>query len=87
MQVMGPDVNESDLTFTVNEEGNIRFGLGGVKGVGEGAVEAIVNERKANGKYKSMFDMIERVNLNACNKRAVRVPPQRDEFTFLALRA
>ena len=71
MQVMGPDVNESDLTFTVNAEGNIRFGLGGVKGVGEGAVEAIVNERKANGKYKSMFDLIERVNLNACNKRAV----------------
>jgi DNA polymerase-3 subunit alpha len=71
MQVMGPDVNESDLTFTVNAEGNIRFGLGGVKGVGEGAVEAIVNERIANGKYKSMFDLIERVNLNACNKRAV----------------
>jgi len=71
MQVMGPDVNESDLTFTVNLEGNIRFGLGGVKGVGEGAVEAIVNERKTNGKYKSMFDLIERVNLNACNKRAV----------------
>ncbi len=71
MSVMGPDVNESDLTFTVNDEGNIRFGLGGVKGVGEGAVEAIVNERKANGKYKSMFDLIERVNLNACNKRAM----------------
>lgn len=71
MQVMGPDVNESDLTFTVNVEGNIRFGLGAIKGVGEGAVEAIVNERKANGKYKSMFDLIERVNLTACNKRAV----------------
>ena len=71
MSVMGPDVNESDLTFTVNSEGNIRFGLGGVKGVGEGAVEAIVNERKANGKFKSMFDFIERVNLTACNKRAM----------------
>jgi len=71
MSVMGPDVNESDLTFTVNSEGNIRFGLGGVKGVGEGAVEAIVNERKANGKYKSMFDLIERVNLTSCNKRAM----------------
>jgi DNA polymerase-3 subunit alpha len=71
MSVMGPDVNESDLTFTVNNEGNIRFGLGGVKGVGEGAVEAIVNERKVNGKYKSMFDLIERVNLTACNKRAM----------------
>jgi DNA polymerase-3 subunit alpha len=71
MQVMGPDVNESDLTFTVNADGNIRFGLGAIKGVGEGAVEAIVNERKTNGKYKSMFDLIERVNLTACNKRAV----------------
>jgi DNA polymerase-3 subunit alpha len=71
MKVLGPDVNESDLTFTVNVDGNIRFGLGGVKGVGEGAVEAIVEERKANGKYKSMFDLAERVNLTACNKRAM----------------
>ena len=71
MSVMGPDVNESDLNFTVNNEGNIRFGLGGVKGVGEGAVEAIVNERKANGKFKGLFDFMERVNLTACNKRAV----------------
>ncbi|MDO9153870.1 MAG: DNA polymerase III subunit alpha [Paludibacter sp.] len=69
MSVMGPDVNESDLTFTVNKDGNIRFGLGGVKGVGEGAVIAIVDERKKNGKYKSVFDFIERVNLTACNKR------------------
>ncbi|MDP4238404.1 MAG: DNA polymerase III subunit alpha [Bacteroidota bacterium] len=71
MNVLGPDVNESDLTFTVNSEGNIRFGLGGVKGVGEGAVEAIVNERKTNGKYAGMFNLIERVNLTACNKRAI----------------
>lgn len=71
MSVMGPDVNESDLTFTVNKEGNIRFGLGGVKGVGEGAVLAIVEERNKNGKFTSVFDFIERVNLTACNKRAV----------------
>jgi DNA polymerase-3 subunit alpha len=71
MKVLGPDVNESDLTFTVNQAGNIRFGLGGIKGVGEGAVIAIVNERKQNGKFKSMFDFVERVNLNACNKKAV----------------
>jgi DNA polymerase-3 subunit alpha len=71
MNVLGPDVNESDLTFTVNAEGNVRFGLGGIKGVGEGAVEAIVNERNTNGKYTSMFDLIERVNLTACNKRAM----------------
>ncbi len=71
MSVMGPDVNESDLTFTVNKDGNIRFGLGGVKGVGEGAVIAIVEERKKNGKYKSVFDFIERVSLTACNKRTI----------------
>ena len=71
MSVMGPDVNESDLTFTVNKDGNIRFGLGGVKGVGEGAVIAIVDERNKNGKFKSVFDFIERVNLTACNKRTI----------------
>jgi DNA polymerase III subunit alpha len=71
MKVLGPDVNESDLTFTVNREGNIRFGLGGVKGVGEGAVEAIVNERNANGKFTGLFNFIERVNLTSCNKRAM----------------
>jgi DNA polymerase-3 subunit alpha len=71
MNVLGPDVNESDLNFTVNDDGNIRFGLGGIKGVGEGAVMAIVEERMRNGKFKSMFDFVERVNLNACNKKAV----------------
>ncbi len=71
MSVMGPDVNESDLTFTVNKDGNIRFGLGGVKGVGEGAVIAIVDERNRNGKFKSVIDFIERVNLTACNKKTI----------------
>ena len=70
INVLGPDVNESDLTFTVNSQGNVRFGLGGIKGVGESAVEAIVLERNA-GRFKSMFDFIERVNLTACNKRAI----------------
>lgn len=67
--VKGPDVNESDLTFTVNKEGNIRFGLGGIKGVGTGAVEAIVNEREKNGPFSGIFDFVERVNLTACNKK------------------
>lgn len=71
MNVLGPDVNESDLTFTVNKDGNIRFGLGGIKGVGEGAVEAIVEERNKNGKFKGVFDFIERVNLAACNKKTI----------------
>ena len=71
IQVLEPDVNESDLNFTVNSEGNIRFGLGGIKGVGEGAVEAIISERQKNGKYKDIFDFLERVNLSACNRKTV----------------
>ena len=69
--VKGPDVNESELNFTVNQKGEIRFGLGGIKGVGEGAVESLVNERKANGPFKSIFDFLERVNLTACNKKTI----------------
>ncbi len=71
LMVKGPDVNESELNFTVNQKGEIRFGLGGIKGVGEGAVESLVNERKANGPYKSIFDFLERVNLSACNKKTI----------------
>ncbi|GHT53559.1 DNA-directed DNA polymerase [Bacteroidia bacterium] len=67
--VKGPDVNESELNFTVNKEGNIRFGLGGVKGVGTSAVEAIIREREENGAFKNIFDFVERVNLTACNKK------------------
>jgi DNA polymerase-3 subunit alpha len=69
--VKGPDVNESELNFTVNKEGNIRFGLGGVKGVGASAVEAIVKERNANGPFTNIFNFVERVNLTACNKKNV----------------
>lgn len=69
--VKGPDVNESELNFTVNKNGEIRFGLGGIKGVGRGAVEAIVEERAANGPFKSIFDFVERVSLTACNKKNI----------------
>lgn len=71
LKVKGPDVNESELNFTVNPAGEIRFGLGGVKGVGEGAVEAIVQERYKNGNYKNIFDFMERVNINACNRKSI----------------
>lgn len=67
--VLGPDVNESTYKFTVNKNGEIRFGLGAVKGVGVGAVEAIVNERKENGNFVSIFDLTKRVDLRAANKR------------------
>ena len=69
IKVLGPDVNESNLKFTVNAEGNIRFGLGAIKGVGESAVQSIVENREKDGPYKGIFDFVQRVNLNACNKK------------------
>ncbi len=71
VQVLGPDINESSYRFTVNAKGEIRFGLGGVKGVGEAAVEAIVNERKLNGPYKSVFDVCKRIDLRQANKKTI----------------
>ncbi len=71
MKVLGPDINESNLKFTVNAQGNIRFGLGAVKGVGESAVQAILDERQKNGPFQSIFDLVERVNLTACNRKNI----------------
>jgi len=71
INVLGPDVNESFLKFSVNKEGHIRFGLAAIKGVGEGAVNNIVEERSANGGFKDIFDFVERVNLTSCNKKNI----------------
>ena len=71
IQVLGPDVNESILKFSVDKEKNIRFGLGAIKGVGESAVQNIIEERERNGKYKDIFDFVERVNLSSCNKKNI----------------
>ena len=67
--VLGPDVNESDQHFTVNSAGEIRFGLGAIKGTGEAAVQAIVAERK-DVPYEDLFDFAVRVNLRAVNKKS-----------------
>ncbi len=67
--VLGPDINESTFNFVVNDKGEIRFGLGAIKGVGEGAVENIVREREINGPYKNIFDFAKRVSLRNVNKR------------------
>jgi DNA polymerase III subunit alpha len=69
--VLGPDINESAFNFVVNDKGEIRFGLGAVKGVGEGAVETIVSEREENGPYKNIFDFMQRISLRAVNKRVL----------------
>lgn len=71
VQVLGPDVNESIMKFSVNRRGDIRFGLGAVKGVGENAVQAIIDERTKNGPFTSIFDFVQRVNLLACNRKNV----------------
>ncbi|MDO5654637.1 MAG: DNA polymerase III subunit alpha [Flavobacteriaceae bacterium] len=71
LAVLSPDVNESEMNFNVNSKGGIRFGMAAVKGVGEGAVEAILKEREKNGRFENIFDFVQRVDLSACNKRAI----------------
>ena len=70
IEVLGPDINESYYKFSVNKQGAVRFGMGAIRGVGEGAVKAIVNERKENGNFSSIFDLTKRVDLRAANKKA-----------------
>lgn len=71
IKVLGPDVNESLLKFSVNMHGDIRFGLGAIKGVGESAVVNILNEREKNGPFKDIFDFVQRVNLSSCNRKNI----------------
>ena len=71
VKVLGPDVNESNLKFSVNYHGDIRFGLGAIKGVGESAVQSILDERRKNGEFKNIFDFVQRVNLSACNRKNI----------------
>ncbi|MCF1420516.1 DNA polymerase III subunit alpha [Mangrovimonas futianensis] len=70
LNVLGPDVNESFYKFSVNKDNAVRFGMGAIKGVGHGAVKTIVENRKENGPYKSIFDLAKRIDLRAANKRA-----------------
>lgn len=70
VQVLGPDVNESDIKFSVNTQGEVRFGLSGIKGVGEKAVESIIEERLEKGMYKDLYDFARRSNTRTVNKKA-----------------
>lgn len=69
--VKGPDVNESRAKFSVNKSGEIRFGLAAIKGVGLNAVQSILDERDAHGEFKSVYDLVERVNLSTCNRKVL----------------
>ena len=70
LEVLGPDVNESYHKFSVNDKGAVRFGMGAVKGVGGNAVATIVEHRKKEGKFTSIFDVAKRIDLRAANKKA-----------------
>lgn len=71
LKVYGPDINESNNGFTVNDQGEIRFGYSGMKGVGDNAIESIIEERNKNGAYKNVFDLVKRVNLKALTKKTM----------------
>ncbi len=71
IKVLGPDINESLKGFAVNAAGEIRFGLGGLKGVGEAAVESIIAERKEGGTFKDPFDFMKRINQRTVNKKTL----------------
>ncbi len=71
IKVLGPDINESLKGFAVNQKGEIRFGLGGLKGVGDAAVDNIIAEREKNGWYTDMFDFIKRVLQKNVNKKSL----------------
>jgi DNA polymerase-3 subunit alpha len=71
IEVSGPDINESIRGFSPNKKGVIRFGLGGLKGVGDNAIDNLIQERKANGEYKNIFDFIKRVNQKSVNKKSL----------------
>lgn len=71
LNVKGPDVNESLVDFSVNKKGDIRYGLGAVKGVGVAAVESLILERDKNGPFVSIFDFMRRMNLRTVNKKVM----------------
>jgi DNA polymerase-3 subunit alpha len=70
IEVLGPDVNESFFKFSVNKNNAVRFGMGAIKGVGQNAVRTIVDHRKDEGEFKSIFDLAKRIDLRAANKKA-----------------
>lgn len=71
IKVLGPDVNESIGDFSVNANGDIRFGMAAIKGVGSNVVEGIVAERTENGKFSGVFDLAKRLDSKSINKKSL----------------
>ncbi|MDB5227640.1 MAG: polymerase subunit alpha [Bacteroidota bacterium] len=77
---LGPDINESDVKFSVNKAGEIRFALSAIKGCGENAVSSILEEREKNGSFRNIFDLTKRINLRAANKKNLEALAQAGAF-------
>ena len=73
IEILAPCVNESEINFSVNEHGQIRFGLSAIKGMGEAAAQAIIDEREAHGPYADIFDLLDRVDMKAINRKNLEV--------------
>ena len=82
IEVLPPDVNESNMFFTVVGP-NIRFGLGAVKGVGESAVESVLEARQKIGRFSSLLQFCEEVDLRACNKKVLEALIKSGSFDFV----
>ena len=84
IKVLSPDVNESMLRFSSNAAGDIRFGLGAIKGVGEAAAMSIITEREKNGPYKDIFDFFERINYSVINRKCIENMAYAGSFDAIA---
>ena len=73
IEILAPCVNESDIDFSVNEKGQIRFGLSAIKGMGEAAAQAIIDEREAHGSFADIFDLLDRIDMKALNRKNLEV--------------
>jgi DNA polymerase-3 subunit alpha len=71
LQVLPPDINHSDIRFTVPADGQIRYGLGAIKGVGEGMLESVLGERSRAGPFRDLFDFCSRIDTRKANKRVL----------------
>jgi DNA polymerase III alpha subunit len=82
IKILPPDINESNFPFTVVGP-NIRFGLGAVKGVGEGAINSILEARQKHGRFTSLLQFCELVDLRACNKKVIEALIKSGSFDFI----
>jgi DNA polymerase III subunit alpha len=85
LAVKGPDVNESNVRFAVNEKSDVRFALSAIKGVGEAAVESLIEERQRGGKFQDLFDFVRRVNLRTVSKKVIESLAQAGAFDSFGL--